>query len=262
MWPRFFLLPRRLPAAKAFAKKGRVSLPNLIPEHPENLPIQWCEFDKLVGRIDQFESGYCKMKTGQRDRVIGNRVFVILVLSVTASLHAPAVGLAADTEPPEYTPVRATTRLADGPRTLGYAPGYGRKFSSEVTPPLVTLTNPYLDPTNVPFLSIAAMQCSADGGLIISGDADGDADARPRATGFWRTASDGALIPLHVRGLRPSRAKTSRTLCEAPYDRTNLGAAAFFLASDGTLHLGTTASIVHIGRDKYARRIAGLRKRQ
>lgn len=155
-----------------------------------------------------------------------------------------------------YKPFEAVTEVADSPRYAHVDLGYGRKLSSNEQLQQVTITNPYMDPTRIAFGEIRDMQCTSDGGLIVSGNADPDADGRTLGTGYWRVSPAGAVTPLHARGIR-SQARTARTLCEADFSKTNLYGGTFGLTGDGNLLTATGASVLTIDSRGYVKRLAG-----
>jgi hypothetical protein len=156
-----------------------------------------------------------------------------------------------------YVPAQATTRVAEDPRRTYLAPTYGSKFSSAATiGGQVTITNPYLDPANMFFAKAAALQCTADGGVIVGGRAGLDKELHALGTGYWRIAADGAITPLHTRSTN-AYGKTEGTKCDAPYGKTRLEPENFALAADGSLVKSIDYGVTRIESDGYVQRVAG-----
>jgi hypothetical protein len=147
----------------------------------------------------------------------------------------------------------ATEKVADAPRTATVQPGWGRKFSAENTRPTVTIANPYMDPARPLFARAESLRCAADGGVVVSGRAGFDKDARPLATGFWRIAPDGSVTPLHTRATaqRPSKS------CGAPFGQSSSAPTRFSLGSDGRILFAGPGSIQTLTPDGVVSRLAG-----
>ena len=79
----------------------------------------------------------------------------------------------------------ARTRVADGPRQVYFRPKIGSKFSPDpVNASQAIITNPYMDPARLFFAKPLALQCTADGGLIVGGRVAGrDSVPARRASG-------------------------------------------------------------------------------
>ena len=155
-----------------------------------------------------------------------------------------------------YVAPRATERVAEGPRTATLAPGYGRKFSAENTAPRVTIPNPYLNPARPLFARAEALQCMADGGVMVSGRAGFDPDGRALGTGFWRIAPDGAITPVQTRS-NDAYPLTRQTTCGAPFGKSMAGGPLFTVAADGRIIMSTPAAVLAVGADGRVTRIAG-----
>lgn len=156
-----------------------------------------------------------------------------------------------------YVAPQATTRVAEGPRKANLAPVFGSKFSS--TPGIqgeVTITNPFMDPATMLLVKSEALQCTADGGLIVGGRAGLDKESKALGTGYWRIAADGAVTPLQTRSAN-AYAKTSGTKCDARYGKTILTPENFALAPDGSLIKTTDYAVTRIKTDGYVQRLAG-----
>ena len=147
---------------------------------------------------------------------------------------------------------QATERLAEGLRPATPEPGYGKKFAAETTLPIVTISNPYMDPARPLIADATGMACAADGGLVIGGRAGFD-DGRAVAAGFWRVAPDGAVTPMHTRRI----AATSRVACDAQFAASSVTPKRFSLAADGRLLLGSPAAVQAVRGDGFVSRIAG-----
>jgi hypothetical protein len=157
-----------------------------------------------------------------------------------------------------YVPAQATARVSDAERRLYLDPKYGSKFSSTATMRgEVTITNPYLDPATVVFAKATAIQCTADGGLVVGGRAGLDKELRATGTGYWRIAPDGAITPLHTRSTN-AYGKTQGTKCDAPYGKTVLKPEPFALGSGGTLLKPIDYGLTRIETDGYVQRVAGV----
>ncbi|MCY7314388.1 MAG: hypothetical protein LH480_01840 [Rubrivivax sp.] len=154
---------------------------------------------------------------------------------------------------------QATRRVAEGPRTFFLRGSSGKKFSGAADSDghQISVVNPYMDPPNFLFGSPAAMQCKADGGLVLASRAGLDADARATAIGYWNVAPDGAVTPLHTRSTA-AKGKTSITVCDAPYGQAvRLEASGFAISADGGLVTAQHHGVIKIGADGYVRRLAG-----
>ena len=104
-------------------------------------------------------------------------------VAFAVGLAASLIGLQAQAGAPmseaerRYVAPAATQKLADGPRTATPEPSYGKKFAAENTKPRVTISNPYLDPGTPLFAKAEALQCLADGSVMVSGRAGFDASS-------------------------------------------------------------------------------------
>ena len=160
-----------------------------------------------------------------------------------------------------YVPPQATTRVAEGSRRTYLNPTYGSKFSSTAgIQGEVTITNPYMDPAKMLFAKAAALQCTADGGLIVGGRAGLDKESKATGIGYWRIAADGAITPLHTRSAK-AYGKTEGTNCDAPYGKTRLEPENFARAPDGSLVKSVDYAVTRIERDGYVTRVAGAHSR-
>ena len=184
------------------------------------------------------------------------------LLIVSAWLALPGMALAQNVQTrPEaaYVAPQATVRLADGPRKAMLGGGFGKKFADPADRDgrQVTLSNPYLDPAKFLFSSPDAIQCRADGGLVIASRAALDAEARATAVGYWNVAPDGAVTPLHTRS-RAAPGKTSLTVCNASYGQAiRLRTSRFAIDADGSLITAEHHGVMKIGPDGQVRRLAG-----
>jgi sugar lactone lactonase YvrE len=156
-----------------------------------------------------------------------------------------------------YVPPQATTRVAEGPRQAYFRPKIGSKFSPDaVNASQAIITNPYMDPARVFFAKPLALQCTADGGLIVGGRGGLDKESKALGTGYWRIAPDGAVTPLYTRSTN-AYGKTEGTRCGAPYGKTRLEPENFALAPDGSLVKSVDYAVTRIERDGYVTRVAG-----
>lgn len=172
-----------------------------------------------------------------------------------AQLPRPLANVPVSDAEKRYRAPQATERLADGPRPATPESGYGKKFASQTTLPLVTIANPYMDPARPLIADATHMVCTADGGLVVGGRA-GFEDGRATGTGFWRVAPDGAVTPMHTRAIG-AYALTPRTTCEAPFTRSNVAPKRFSLAADGRILFGAAASIQAVTTAGFVGRVAG-----
>lgn len=188
-----------------------------------------------------------------------------LPFPATASLMALIAGLvalqaqaAAPTSDAErrYVAPAATQKVADGPRTATLEPGYGRKFAEANTKPLVTISNPFLDPGKPLFARAEALQCLADGSVMVSGRAGFDANSRAMGTGFWRIAPDGAVTPLHTRST-DAYPLTPQTTCNASFAKSVADGPRFTAAPDGRIVISARAAVLAIATDGRVTRVAG-----
>ena len=71
---------------------------------------------------------------------------------------------------PGYVAPQATARLVDGPRKAFLSAATGRKFADAADRDgrQVTLSNAYLEPAQFFFANPDAIQCKADGGLVVA----------------------------------------------------------------------------------------------
>ena len=182
----------------------------------------------------------------------------------STSAPAPATAAAAP-DPAErtsdaeraYVPLQATTRVGEGARKANLDPRIGTKFSS--TPGLqgqVTITNPYMDPDRIFFTKSAALQCTADGGLIVGGRVGLNSEQKALGTGYWRIAADGAVTPIQTRSA-DAYPKSSGTKCDARYGKTILDPLNFVVAPDGSFVQTTDYAVTRMGADGYVHRVAG-----
>lgn len=162
--------------------------------------------------------------------------------------------------PSAYVAPQATVRVADGPRKTFLRGGFGKKFADQQADRdgrQVSVTNPYLEPPKFLFASPQALQCTADGGLVVACRAALDAEARTTAVGNWNVAPDGAVAPLRTRSMA-AYGKTSITVCDAPYGKAiRLRASRFAIDIDGGLLTVEHHGVMKTGPDGYVRRLAG-----
>lgn len=168
---------------------------------------------------------------------------------------SPASVPAAD-QPVPFAGVEATTIVDPAPRTATLEPGYGRKFAAQNTRPRVTIVNPYMDPAKPLFAERPHIQCRADGGLVVGGQAGFDSGGRALGVGYWSVAPEGAVRPLHVRGVTAT-AGSGFGRCNAPFAQTNQPAGAFTLARDSRLLVPGRAAVLSIAPTGLVTRIAG-----
>ena len=154
---------------------------------------------------------------------------------------------------------QATQRVTDGPRTFLLGGKLGQKFADAADGGgrQISVVNPYMDPPRFLFGSPAALQCKADGGLVLASRGGLDAEARATTVGYWSVAPDGAVTPLHVRSTS-AKGKTSITVCDAPHAQAvRLEAARFAIGADGGLLTAQQHAVIRIGADGQVRRLAG-----
>lgn len=171
----------------------------------------------------------------------------VLAALVAAGAQAP------DQAP--YAAPQATERVADGPRPVRLDNSLA-KFAAGAqpgAPPNLTITNPFMDPARPLFAKAEAIECTADGGLVISGGAGPDQYGRAFATGFWRVAADGAVAALHSR---PAGGGASAR-CDTPFASTGLQASDFSLAADGRVLLASSAAALAVAPTGLVTRLAG-----
>ena len=154
-----------------------------------------------------------------------------------------------------YVPLALTARVSEAPRKATLAVVFGRKFADTPGGP-ITITNSYMNPSQVFFTQMVGLVATADGSVIVGGRAGLDKAMHAVGTGYWRIAPDGAITPLHTRSTN-TYGKTPYTKCEAPYSRTHLDPENFALAPDGRLVKANEYAIVKIGADGFVKRIAG-----
>lgn len=184
--------------------------------------------------------------------------YLVITLFFNLILFVPAFAGTSDTER-AYVAPQARVRVAEKPRKTFLRGGFGKKFSDkqEGEGRQVTITNPYMDPPKFLFANPDAMQCKADGGLIIASRAALDAEARATSVGYWSVAPDGAVTPLHTRSTK-ARGKTSITVCDAPYEQAiRLRTSNFAINADGGLLTAEQHGVLKIGTDGYVQRLAG-----
>lgn len=193
-------------------------------------------------------------------KVVQGRLTAVLFVSAWLTLPCMAWAQTAQTRPePAYIAPQATVRLADGPRKALLSAGFGRKFADTADREgrHVTLSNPYLDPAKFLFAGPEAIQCKADGSLVVASRAALDAEARATAVGYWNVAPDGAVTPLHTRSTA-APGKTSLTVCNAPYGQAiRLRASRFAIDADGGLLTAEHHGVMKIGPDGQVHRLAG-----
>jgi hypothetical protein len=180
---------------------------------------------------------------------------VAALVATTAQTVRPMVNVPVSEAEKRYVAPQATTLIAEGPRTATPNAGYGRKFAAETTLPLVTISNPYMDPATPLIADAKDMVCTADGGLVVGGQA-GFKDGRPLGVGFWRVAPDGAVTPLHSRSV-DAYALTSLTTCEAPFAKSKAAPSRFSLAADGRILFSSSASVQAVTTAGFVARVAG-----
>ena len=218
-------------------------------------------------------------------RVGRAKLEMVLLATALAALAAPAVAIAQAGQTARATPAapalllpvapseagrsgdaeradgapQATRRVAEGARTIFLRGAFGKKFAEpgDRDGRQVSVVNPYMDPPKFLFGSPAAMQCKADGGLVVASRAALDAQARATVVGYWNVAPDGAVTPLHARSMA-ARGKTSLTVCDAPYGQAvRLGVSRFAIDADGGLVTAAHHGVIKIGADGQVRRLAG-----
>ena len=199
-------------------------------------------------------------------KAVQSRLTAVLIVSAWLSLPCITLAQSVQTRPePAYVAPQATVRLADGPRKALLGGGTGKKFADAADRDgrQVTLSNPYLDPAKFFFANPDAIQCKADGGLVVASRAALDAQARATAVGYWNVAPDGAVTPLHTRSTA-APGKTSITVCNAPYGQAiRLRTSRFAIDADGSLITAEHHGVMKIGPDgpngskSHVRRLAG-----
>ena len=180
------------------------------------------------------------------------------VLALLQMAQADPARRVSNTEP-GYVAPQATVRLVEGPRKAFLSAGTGRKFADAADRDgrQVTLSNPYLEPAKFFFANPDAIQCKADGGLVVASRAALNAEARATAVGYWNVAPDGAVTPLHTRSTA-APGKTSLTVCGAPYSPAiRLRTSRFAIDADGGLLTAEHHGLMKIGLDGQVRRLAG-----
>lgn len=188
-------------------------------------------------------------------------LFLIIVLVAGLPLSgmqpqsaAPDTGRYSDAEK-AYVPLALTAKVSEAPRKATLEVVFGRKFAATPGGP-ITISNPYMNTSQVFFAQMAGMVATADGSVIVGARVGLDKEAHALGTGYWRIAPDGAITPLHTRSTN-TYGKTPATKCDAPYGRTHLDPENFALAPDGRLVKAIEYAIVKIGADGFVRRIAG-----
>ncbi|OGT99506.1 MAG: hypothetical protein A2X80_14110 [Geobacteraceae bacterium GWB2_52_12] len=154
---------------------------------------------------------------------------------------------------------RATELVTEKPRKTFLRGAFGQKFSDKQDGEgrQVTITNPYMNPPKFLFANPDAIQCKADGSLIVASRAALDDEARATAIGYWSVAPDGAVTPLHTRSTK-AHGKTSITVCDAPYEQAiRLRTSNFAIDADGGLLTAEQHGVMKIGTDGYVQRLAG-----
>ncbi|HEX6973950.1 MAG TPA: hypothetical protein VF147_06085 [Vicinamibacterales bacterium] len=156
-----------------------------------------------------------------------------------------------------YVAPQATTRVSEAPRKIFLSPVIGKKFSAtENNQGEVTITNPYMNPDAMFFTKAAGLVCTADGGLIVAGNAGLDPRGYVLATGYWTTSPVGAVTPLYTRSAR-AYAKSHGAKCDAPYGKVMPDPAPFARAPGGTLLKAVDYALTRIEADGYVSRVAG-----
>jgi hypothetical protein len=169
-----------------------------------------------------------------------------------------------------YSAPRRETTIGNVPQELILAPGAGRKFTPATGKPQVIAVNPYLQPDRIFFSGMAGVQCPAEGGLVVAGEAGFDEGDNPIGEGYWRIAADGAISPLLSRRYKDSGVRSNSPMLPAnPPDRPwvdgnlpNPGYSyyrvdGFGLGRNGDILLGAGDVVLRIGRDGRVRRVAG-----
>ena len=155
-----------------------------------------------------------------------------------------------------YVAPQATERVVQVPLRMSLDATYGRKFTNQPDRPQVTLSNPYLDPAKLVLAEPQALQCSADGAVVIGAQAGIDTSLRTVGIGYWRIAPDGAVTPWHTRSTK-AYGKTGRTICDAPYGKTRMGTPRPVLQADGSLVGAVFGGLVRVHGDGQVQRLAG-----
>ncbi|MFT4178364.1 MAG: hypothetical protein QM612_02720 [Thermomonas sp.] len=169
-----------------------------------------------------------------------------------------------------YLAPRRETSLGNVPQHLILAPAVGRKFTPATGKPQVIAVNPYLQPDAMFFTGMGGLQCPAEGGLIVAGDAGLNEKGNTIGEGYWRIAEDGAISPLLSRRYKDSGVRSNAPMLPAnPPDKSwadgNLPSPGysyyrvdgFGLGRNGDILLGASDVVVRIARDGRVRRVAG-----
>lgn len=170
----------------------------------------------------------------------------------------------------DYAAPNRDVRAGDVPQHLLLKPAVGKKFDPAQGKPQIIAINPYLQPDDIFFSGMTGVQCPADGGLIVAGDAGFSANGNPIGEGYWRIAADGAITPLLSRRYKDGGVRSNSPMLPAnPPDKSwadgNLPSPGysyyhvdgFGLGRNGDLLLGASDVVVRIARDGRVRRVAG-----
>ena len=169
-----------------------------------------------------------------------------------------------------YSAPSRDMRLGNVPQNLLLKPAVGKKFDPAQGRPQIIAINPYLQPDKIFFSGMTALQCPAEGGLIIAGDAGFSEKGDIIGEGYWRIAGDGAISPLLTRRYKDSGVRSNSPMLPAnPPDKSwadrNLPSPGytyykvdgFGLGRDGDILLGASDVVVRIARDGRVQRVAG-----
>ena len=169
-----------------------------------------------------------------------------------------------------YVSPRRDAVLGGGPQNLVLAPSTGRKFKVATGKAQIIAINPYLQPDQIFFTGMTGLQCPADGGLVVAGDAGLNEKGDTIGEGYWRIAADGAITPLLSRRYKDGGVRSNSPMLPTnPPDKTwadgNLPSPGysyyhvdgFGLGRNGDILLGASDVVVRIARDGQVRRVAG-----
>lgn len=222
----------------------------------------------LAGPVAAQDLGGMFKRAVERTRqTVERKVEDIVVETVTRPAEDALDGDARqDDAPATRTPAqggalpRADVLLGNVPQERTWEGAYGRKFGPAGNMPEFILANPYLSPENIFFGDIKGMRCTADGGLVVAGDAGFAAGSgNLMGTGYWRVAPDGAITPLL------SRPHTHRSARESagnglPWAGSGLPAdRRFSLDASGRLLIGAGDGVFRVGDDGRLQRVTATR---
>lgn len=212
-------------------------------------------------------------KTEDKVREAGDRV----VDAATAPVEGALANSNGKTQPggasssgKDHAAPRREEAFGNVPQNLILAPAEGRKFTAATGKPQIVAVNPYLQPDRIFFSAMAGVQCPAEGGLIVAGEAGFDERNNTIGEGYWRIAADGAISPLLSRRYMDSGVRSNSAMLPAnPPDKSwadgnlpNPGYSyyrvdGFGLGRNGDILLGASDVVVRIARDGRVRRVAG-----